>query len=124
MTLGKFVASVALAAVLVCYAPAQINSGTITGVVTDPQKAVVPNAKVQVVEQATGFTYSATTNNDGEYTVPYLKAGAYTVTITASGFPPFRVTGVNLVAGATVRTDVPLKLLAVATQVEVTATAE
>ena len=43
-------------------AAAQINSGVITGIVTDPQKAVVPNAKVEVVEDDTKFSYSATTN--------------------------------------------------------------
>jgi hypothetical protein len=121
MRIGKLAVIVAL---LACNALAQINSGTITGVVTDPQKSVVPNAKVEVAEKATGFTYSATTNSDGEYTVPYLKAGTYTVSVTATGFPVFRVTGVNLTAGATVRTDIPLKLQTVATQVEVTATAE
>jgi len=44
-------------------------------VVTDAQKALVPNAKVQVVEDATHYAYSAATNGSGEYTVPYLKAG-------------------------------------------------
>ena len=56
--------------------------------------------------------------------MPYLKAGAYTVTVTAAGFPVFRVTGVNVAAGSTVRTDVPLQLSKVSTQVEVTATAD
>ena len=67
------------------HAAAQINSGVITGIVTDPQKAVVPNAKVDVVEDATKFSYSVTTNGSGEFTVPYLKAGSYTVTVTAPG---------------------------------------
>src|SRR5947208_1932100 len=82
---------------------AQINSGVITGTVSDPKKAVVPGAKVLVVEDSTQFTYSATTNADGEFTVPYLKAGAYSVTATANGFPAFHVTGINIAAGGTVR---------------------
>jgi hypothetical protein len=113
-----------LATFLARNAPAQINSGVITGVVTDPQRAVVPNAKVEVVEDSTKFSYSATTNGSGEFTVPYLKAGTYTVTVTATGFPVFRVTGVNVVTGSTVRTDVPLQLSTVSTQVEVSATAD
>ena len=60
---------------LAANAAAQINSGMITGIVTDPQKAVVPNAKVEVVEDSTKFSNSATTNGSGEFTVPYLKAG-------------------------------------------------
>jgi trimeric autotransporter adhesin len=103
---------------------AQINSGVITGIVTDPQKAVVPNANVEVVEEATRFVNTTTTNESGEFTVPYLKAGVYTVTVTATGFPAFKVTGVNVAAGSTVRTNVPLQLSTVSTQVEVTATAE
>ena len=75
----RFTRIVAVALALAIGAFAQINSGMITGVVTDPQKAVIPHAKVEVVEDATHYTYSATTNSNGEYTVPYLKAGAYSV---------------------------------------------
>jgi hypothetical protein len=56
--------------------------------------------------------------------VPYLKAGAYTVTVTAPGFPVFKVTGVNVVPESTVRTDVALQLSTVATQVSVIAAAD
>jgi trimeric autotransporter adhesin len=124
MRIGNRFAIAAAALLLAFQAAAQINSGVITGIVTDPQKAVVPSAKVQVVEDGTQFAYSATTNQDGEFTVPYLKAGIYTVTVTASGFPAFKVTGIHVTAGATVRTDIPLHLSTVSTQVEVTATAE
>jgi len=124
MRIGNRIAIAAAALLLAFQAAAQINSGMITGVVTDPQKAVVPNAKVQVLEDSTKYSYTATTNGDGEFTVPYLKAGVYTVTVNASGFPAFRVTGVTVAAGATVRTDVPLRLSNVSTQIEVTATAE
>ncbi len=124
MRIGIVLTTIALATLLTHGAVAQINSGVITGTVTDPQKSVVPNAKVQVVEDDTGFSYSAATNGSGEYTVPYLKAGVYTITVSAAGFPAFRVTRVNVTAGSTVRTDVPLQLSKVSTQVEVTATAE
>src|SRR5215467_10804657 len=97
-----------LAAFLATSARAQINSGVITGAVTDPQRAVVPNARVEVVEDSTKFSNSATTNGSGEFTVPYLKAGTYTVVVTAKGFPAFRLTGVNVPTGSTVRADVVL----------------
>ncbi len=113
-----------LATFLATLATAQINSGMITGIVTDPQKAVVPNAKVEVVEDSTKFSNSTTTNGSGEFTVPYLKAGTYTVVVTAEGFPAFRVTGIQVETGSTVRTDVPLRLSTVATQVEVVATSD
>jgi len=103
---------------------AQINSGVITGIVTDPQKAVIPNSKVEVIEESTKFSYSTTTNNGGEFTVPYLKAGTYTVAVTASGFPVFRLTGVKVEPGNTVRADVVLQLSKVSTQVVVSAATE
>jgi Carboxypeptidase regulatory-like domain/TonB dependent receptor-like, beta-barrel len=105
-------------------AAAQINSGIITGSITDPQKAAVPNAKIEAVEDSTQFSYSTISNNSGEYTLPYLKAGVYTVTVTAKGFPVYRVSGVTVQTGNTVRTDVPLQLSQVATQVEVSASAD
>jgi hypothetical protein len=103
---------------------AQINSGIITGVVTDPQKAVIPKAKVEVVEDATHYTYSVATNESGEYTVPYLKAGAYSVTVSSPGFPAYRVNGVNVVTDNTARVDVQLRLATSATEITVTATAD
>jgi trimeric autotransporter adhesin len=114
----------ALLLMLALHAPAQINSGVITGIVTDPQHALVPNAKVEVVEDETHFTYTAATNGSGEFTVPYLKAGKYTVSVTAAGFPLFRLSGLNLTPGATVHADVALQLSKLAQQVDVVATAE
>ena len=49
----------------------------------------MPGAKVDVIEDATKFAYTVTTNGSGEFTVPYLKAGSYTVTITARAFRRF-----------------------------------
>src|ERR1700722_10531522 len=104
-------------------APSQINSGVIIGVVTDPQRAVVPKAKVEIVQDETKVSHSAVTNGNGEFTVPYLEAGTYTVIVTAGGFPVFRVTQVH-VFNSTERTDVQLQLSKTSTQVEVTATAD
>lgn len=73
MKIGTFLATIALAGMLAHDAAAQINSGVITGSVTDPSQAAVPNAKVAVIEDATKFTYNVTTNSSGEFTVPYLK---------------------------------------------------
>ena len=121
--LGRLAACV-LAAAAAHTAVAQINSGMITGIVTDPQKAVVPNAKVEAVEDATKFSHSAVTNGSGEFTMPYLKAGVYTLTVTALGFPVTKVTGLNVVTEGTVRADVALQLSKVSTEVEVLATVD
>jgi hypothetical protein len=103
---------------------AQINSGVVTGIVTDPHKGVVADAKVEVIEEATQFAYTTATNNNGEFTVPYLKSGTYRVTITAAGFPAYRVTGINVTPGNTVRSDIELQISKVSTQITVTAAAD
>ena len=65
---------------------AQIRSATITGTVTDATGAVVPNADIIVTETATNVSYPSKTDGEGLYTVPYLEAGDYAVTITKAGF--------------------------------------
>lgn len=64
--------AVALVWVLVSFqsAPAQTTFGSITGVVTDPSGAAVPNAQITVVNQDTGFTRRQVTAETGVFTVP------------------------------------------------------
>jgi len=62
-------------------------TGTLTGVVTDPQGNAVPGATVTVVDDATGTVYPvATTGAQGEFTISSLNAGTYTVTVKKEGF--------------------------------------
>src|SRR5579863_8484060 len=96
MTARILVAMCALAGFVPKIAPAQINSGVITGVVTDPQRAVVPKAKVEIVQDEIRVSHVTATNGNGEFTVPYLEAGRSTVIITAPGFPLFRFTNVHV----------------------------
>src|SRR5581483_7131685 len=65
---------------------AQVTGATISGTVTDPSGAAVPNATVTAKNNGTGVTNSAKTNADGFYTIPNLLPGTYDVTTTASGF--------------------------------------
>src|SRR5256885_489609 len=65
---------------------AQTFRGTILGTVTDPQGAVVPGAKVTVHNINTGLERTTQTSADGSYSVPELPIGAYTVSVTQSGF--------------------------------------
>jgi hypothetical protein len=68
-------------------ASAQSNiSGDLTGTVTDPQGAVLPNAKVTVTNASTGKVFNAVTNGVGTYRVSLLEPGNYKVTATANGF--------------------------------------
>ena len=87
---------------------AQIRSATITGTVTDPQKAAVPGATVTVTNQDTNVSAEFVTTESGLFTAPYLPAGTYTVTVTLTGFSPYKRTGVAVAATETVRVPVEL----------------
>jgi hypothetical protein len=62
------------------------STATLQGTVTDPSGAVIPNAKVIVRNQATGFERVAQTDHAGSYQVASLPVGAYYVQIQAQGF--------------------------------------
>src|SRR5687767_12562330 len=73
---------------LACAAPvlAQSDRGAITGTVTDPSGAVVAGAKVTATNADTNEVREVTTSDEGNYTIPELKAGPYRVVVEAPGF--------------------------------------
>jgi hypothetical protein len=78
-----------------------IITGGITGTVTDPTGAVIPDATATAVSDSTGISLVAKTNAEGVFLISNAPVGAYTVTITVSGFGNDRVTHVPVVAGNT-----------------------
>ena len=64
---------------------AQVESG-INGTVADATGASLPGATVTVENPSTGFTTSTTANSSGDFTIPGLNPGHYTVTATSAGF--------------------------------------
>jgi hypothetical protein len=82
------------------FASAQgIITGGITGSVTDQTGAAVPNAGVRAVNQATGTIFQATANGEGDFNIPDVPIGVYSVNITSSGFSPETFKDVHVVAG-------------------------
>src|SRR5215204_3319890 len=68
-------------------AQAQATTGNVRGTVTDPQGAVVPNAKVTIARKSSNESKTAQTSEDGSYQFNNLLVGDdYTVTIEATGF--------------------------------------
>src|SRR5215470_11613580 len=102
---------------------AQVKSSAITGTVTDSSGAILPGAKVTVTETGTGTVNTTQTNEVGQYNVPYLPIGKYTVEVTMEGFQTFRKTDIDLAGGTTLRNDVAMQLGSTNTTVEVTAEA-
>jgi hypothetical protein len=78
---------------------AQALSG-INGTVTDATGAVIPNAKVTVINDATQVASTAVTTSVGEYRITDLVPGAYTVKVAATGFAPFVLTGLHIDVGS------------------------
>ena len=68
---------------------AQENRASVSGQVTDPTGASVPNAVVKVTNLEQGTTKDTLTNETGRYQVGFLEPGTYTVDIEASGFKKY-----------------------------------
>src|SRR5262249_53020789 len=64
----------------------QVDSGAVSGVVTDQSGAVIPGARVVVTRLDTNAQSELRTNNFGLYTVPALRPGLYEITVTKDGF--------------------------------------
>ena len=102
---------------------AQRDLGTITGTITDPQGAAVPNATVTITEDSTGLTTSLQSNESGLFTRPAMKAGTYTVTVEAAGFQKAQQKNVLINPGAPTLVNVTLQVGNATQTVEVTAAA-
>ena len=115
------------AAMLALAAPstfAQATTGTIGGVVTDAQGAVVGGAEVTATETATGIQTKVSTNNDGVYSIPRLKPGSYTVSVSKQGFKKQQFEEVALSIGQNVTLDATLQTGQLSETVTVTAAGE
>jgi hypothetical protein len=102
-------------------AAAQKFTGTIRGSVTDASGAVVPGAEVTIKSDATGESRTVVTNNQGEYVVPELLAGMYTVAVKKANFKEVVSRGVELHVSSTAVADAVLQVGNVSEQVTVEA---
>ncbi len=97
-----------------------IITGSITGSVVDQTGAVIPGASVIAVSESTGTTLQGISNGQGIFQIVDVPLGSYTITISASGFGPSKVSHVQVVAGnATSIGSRALKLGSAAQTVEV-----
>jgi outer membrane receptor protein involved in Fe transport len=103
-----------------CSAALAQSTATLQGAVTDPQGAVLPNAKVVVRSRATGAERTAQTDSNGNYQVASLQPGAYTVEVQAQGFQTQVVNELNLEVARTVVQNFQLTVGNVSQQVTIT----
>ncbi len=75
---------------------AQTSQATLAGLVRDAQGQPLAGARIAATHEDTGRLFNATSNAQGEYTLPFLPLGSYLVRVQARGLRPLTKTGVNL----------------------------
>jgi hypothetical protein len=75
---------------------AQEFRATVSGTISDPTGAVVPGASILVKQVETGSINRTTSDTAGQYVVPFLQPGNYTITVAAPGFQTLTRTGIEL----------------------------
>jgi len=102
---------------------AQENSGAISGTVTDPSGAVVPNAEVVITNEGTGVSRALTTDKKGFYSAEGLYVGRYEVDVRRPGFQENIVRAIQIDPGQRRANNVTLRVSKAASQVVITANA-
>lgn len=101
----------------------QTTFATLTGTVTDPAGATVPNATLTATHVQSNYLYTAKSNESGNYNIPQLREGAYTLRVQSPGFKESRIQNIALVSLDVRRINITLEIGAVDTRVEVSAAA-
>lgn len=94
-------------------------NATITGTVTDPSGSVVSGAAVEAANVETGALYNAASTNVGNYAIPGLPVGTYTITAKSPGFKTYAHTRLAVTAGQILREDISLQVGSAAESVTV-----
>lgn len=102
---------------------AQNISGGLSGTVSDPSGAAVPNAAVTATRIESNSPFATTTNQVGLFSFPTLPIGTYTITVKAPGFEAYEGTGLDLHVNDHLQVNVHLKVGAVTQTMQVTAQA-
>ena len=100
---------------------AQKSTGTISGVVSDPTGAVVPQATVIITNVDTGLARTVTSNEMGEYIAPDVPNGKYQITVKQAAFKEAVITGVEVHVASTALVNVQLQMGNTSEQVTVEA---
>lgn len=119
----QFVVVCLLLTVFANTAGAQEFRATVNGRVTDTSGAAVPGVTVTARNPQTNETASATSNEEGNYTIPFLKPGTYSITAEASGFKKFNIPEQVLQVSQTAAIDIPMEVGDVSETVTVTSEA-
>jgi hypothetical protein len=109
---SAYALTIALSAI-VCLLPVAAYAqgvGTLTGTVSDPSGAPIPNAAVSIVNEATHAVMNAITTSRGVYSASNLPPGIYDVTVSSSGFKELKQTGITVTIATTKILNVALQI--------------
>ena len=98
---------------------AQYENGSVVGTIRDPSGAPIAHAKVTVTNSGTAAATHAETNESGEYDVPQLRVGVYSVSATAQGFSDAVANNITVSVGNRQHIDLKLTVGSAQTTVEV-----
>jgi len=115
------IAAILLTLGFACHA--QSTFGVVLGEVKDASGGVVAGAKIRLTNTAENIVREGVSAANGAYEFQNVKAGPYSVSVTAAGFRTFSAAGLQLDARQTLRVDASLQLGEVTQVVEVTSTA-
>src|SRR5260370_6450207 len=100
------------------------DTGQIVGTVTDPSKAAIAQATVMATNEATGQARITKTNGDGDFVIPLLPPGNYSVSVSVPGFKTHTSTHISVDVATTATVNIRLQLGEASQQVTVEAAAD
>src|ERR1039458_2494892 len=89
---------------------AQVNTGKITGSVSDVSGAIIPGVPVKATNDATGVVTAAETSDSGEYLLNFLLPGTYHISVVKMGFQESVRSQVIVEAGGATRIDFSMQV--------------
>lgn len=102
---------------------AQLNTATLHGIVTDPTGSAIPAAQITITNTDTGVARTTVTDSVGDYTVPSLQPGNYSVSAVREGFEKIQRSNVSLQVGQSAALNLTLQVGNTSQTVTVTSTA-
>jgi len=115
-TILAFVLALGFSAI--CYGQSAV-AGAVTGAVTDPSNAFVPNATLTLLNTGTNREETVTTESDGRFKFDNLQPGTYALTVKASGFSDYRQEQIIVEVGRATTVNAALKVGAATAEVSV-----
>ena len=103
---------------------AQEDRATVTGTVTDPSGATIPDASIEINSAATGFRREVKTNDSGAFLIPGLQIGTYEVAIRKDGFRTAQYAAFQLAVGQIRTINAQMQIASNSQEVLVVAEAE